>query len=62
MCALAFAPRMRIGVKPGQWGWSYEELEASWQAAEECGFDLISCFDHVSDAPEGLAAWNAPRC
>ena len=51
---------MRIGVKPGQWGWSYEELEASWQAAEECGFDLISCFDHVSDAPEGLAAWNAP--
>jgi len=47
---------MRIGVKPGQWGWSYEELEASWQAAEECGFDLISCFDHVTDAPEGLAA------
>jgi alkanesulfonate monooxygenase SsuD/methylene tetrahydromethanopterin reductase-like flavin-dependent oxidoreductase (luciferase family) len=51
---------MRIGVKPGQWGWSYEELEASWQAAEECGFDLISCFDHVTDAPEGLTAWNAP--
>jgi alkanesulfonate monooxygenase SsuD/methylene tetrahydromethanopterin reductase-like flavin-dependent oxidoreductase (luciferase family) len=51
---------MRMGVKPGQWGWSYEELEASWQAAEECGFDLISCFDHVTDAPEGLAAWNAP--
>jgi alkanesulfonate monooxygenase SsuD/methylene tetrahydromethanopterin reductase-like flavin-dependent oxidoreductase (luciferase family) len=51
---------MRIGIKPGQWGWSYEELEASWQAAEECGFDLISCFDHVTDAPEGLAAWNAP--
>ena len=51
---------MRIGVKPGQWGWSYPELEASWQAAEECGFELVSCFDHVTDAPQGLAAWNAP--
>jgi alkanesulfonate monooxygenase SsuD/methylene tetrahydromethanopterin reductase-like flavin-dependent oxidoreductase (luciferase family) len=51
---------MRIGVKPGQWGWSFAELEASWQTAEECGFELISCFDHITDAPEGLAAWNAP--
>jgi alkanesulfonate monooxygenase SsuD/methylene tetrahydromethanopterin reductase-like flavin-dependent oxidoreductase (luciferase family) len=57
---VAFAVEMRIGVKPGQWGWSYDELEASWQAAEACGFELISCFDHVTDAPEGLAAWNAP--
>jgi alkanesulfonate monooxygenase SsuD/methylene tetrahydromethanopterin reductase-like flavin-dependent oxidoreductase (luciferase family) len=51
---------MRIGVKPGPWGWSYQELEASWQAAEDCGFDLISCFDHVTEAPEGLVAWDAP--
>ena len=39
---------MQIGVKPGQWGWSFDELTASWRAAEEAGFDLLSCFDHVS--------------
>jgi alkanesulfonate monooxygenase SsuD/methylene tetrahydromethanopterin reductase-like flavin-dependent oxidoreductase (luciferase family) len=51
---------MRIGVKPGQWGWAFDELVACWRAAEEAGFDVISCFDHVSAAPAGLAAWNAP--
>ena len=51
---------MRIGVKPGQWGWAFDELAACWRAAEERGFDIISCFDHVSAAPAGLAAWNAP--
>jgi alkanesulfonate monooxygenase SsuD/methylene tetrahydromethanopterin reductase-like flavin-dependent oxidoreductase (luciferase family) len=51
---------MRIGVKPGQWGWPFEELVASWRAAEEAGFAIVSCFDHVSAAPAGLAAWNAP--
>lgn len=47
-------------MKPGQWGWTFEELEASWEAAEEAGFDLISCFDHVTSAPAGLPAWDAP--
>ena len=51
---------MRIGVKPGQWGWRWDELVAGWRAAEECGFDLVSCFDHVIAAPEGLQAWDAP--
>jgi alkanesulfonate monooxygenase SsuD/methylene tetrahydromethanopterin reductase-like flavin-dependent oxidoreductase (luciferase family) len=51
---------VRIGVKPGQWGWSFEELVASWRAAEDAGFDIVSCFDHVTAAPAGLAAWNAP--
>lgn len=51
---------MRVGVKPGQWGWSFDELVASWQAAEDSGFDVVSCFDHVTAAPAGLAAWNAP--
>jgi alkanesulfonate monooxygenase SsuD/methylene tetrahydromethanopterin reductase-like flavin-dependent oxidoreductase (luciferase family) len=51
---------VRIGVKPGQWGWAFEELTDSWRAAEEVGFDIVSCFDHVSAAPAGLAAWNAP--
>ncbi len=51
---------MRIGIKPGQWGWPFGELEASWLAAEESGFDLISCFDHATAAPSGAAAWDAP--
>ena len=51
---------MLMGVKPGQWGWSFEELRASWRAAEEAGFDVVSCFDHASAAPAGLAAWDAP--
>jgi alkanesulfonate monooxygenase SsuD/methylene tetrahydromethanopterin reductase-like flavin-dependent oxidoreductase (luciferase family) len=51
---------VRIGVKPGQWGWSFDELVGSWRAAEDAGFDIVSCFDHVTAAPAGLAAWNAP--
>jgi alkanesulfonate monooxygenase SsuD/methylene tetrahydromethanopterin reductase-like flavin-dependent oxidoreductase (luciferase family) len=51
---------VRIGVKPGQWGWSFEELTASWEAAEECGFDLLGCFDHVTATEEGMTAWDAP--
>ena len=51
---------MRIGVKPGQWGWTFDQLLAAWTRAEEAGFDLISCFDHVSSAPAGEAAWDAP--
>jgi alkanesulfonate monooxygenase SsuD/methylene tetrahydromethanopterin reductase-like flavin-dependent oxidoreductase (luciferase family) len=51
---------MRIGVKPGQWGWSFDELLAAWTSAEAEGFDLLSCFDHVSAAPAGNAAWDAP--
>jgi alkanesulfonate monooxygenase SsuD/methylene tetrahydromethanopterin reductase-like flavin-dependent oxidoreductase (luciferase family) len=50
----------RIGIKPGQWGWSFAELRESWRAAEEAGFDLVSCFDHVTAAPAGLSAWDAP--
>jgi len=33
---------------------------ASWRAAEEEGFAIVSCFDDISPAPAGLAAWNAP--
>jgi hypothetical protein len=39
---------LRIGVKPGQWGWSFEELVRSWEAAEEAAFHLLACFDHVT--------------
>jgi alkanesulfonate monooxygenase SsuD/methylene tetrahydromethanopterin reductase-like flavin-dependent oxidoreductase (luciferase family) len=51
---------MRIGVKPGQWGWTFDQLRAAWTTAEDAGFDVISCFDHVSAAPTGRAAWDAP--
>jgi alkanesulfonate monooxygenase SsuD/methylene tetrahydromethanopterin reductase-like flavin-dependent oxidoreductase (luciferase family) len=50
---------MRIAIKPGQYGWSFEELEASWNAAEDAGFDAVSCFDHVTASPRGLRAWDA---
>jgi alkanesulfonate monooxygenase SsuD/methylene tetrahydromethanopterin reductase-like flavin-dependent oxidoreductase (luciferase family) len=51
---------VRIGIKPGQWGWSFDELVASWRAADEAGFGVISCFDHVSARPAEAAAWDAP--
>jgi alkanesulfonate monooxygenase SsuD/methylene tetrahydromethanopterin reductase-like flavin-dependent oxidoreductase (luciferase family) len=52
--------RLQIGVKPGQWGWSFDELTSSWEAAEQAGFDLVACFDHVTASPAPQAAWNAP--
>jgi alkanesulfonate monooxygenase SsuD/methylene tetrahydromethanopterin reductase-like flavin-dependent oxidoreductase (luciferase family) len=52
---------VRIGVKAGQWGWSFEDLSASWRAAEQAGFDLVSCFDHVAATPNpDRQAWDAP--
>ena len=51
---------MRIGIKPGQWGWGFGELQASWRAADEEGFEVISCFDHVTSQPAGAVAWDAP--
>lgn len=36
-------------------------MVASWIAAEEVGFDLVSCFDHVTTAPDLQGpAWDAP--
>jgi alkanesulfonate monooxygenase SsuD/methylene tetrahydromethanopterin reductase-like flavin-dependent oxidoreductase (luciferase family) len=51
---------VRIGVKPGQYGWSWAELRDAWRAVEREGFAHLSCFDHVSAAPRGLVAWDAP--
>jgi len=51
---------VRVGVKPGQWGWTFGDLLASWRIAEDCGFHHVSCFDHVSAAPQPLASWDAP--
>lgn len=51
---------MRIGIKPGVWGWTFAELDAFWSAAEEEGFGHISVFDHLLAAPAPLRAWDAP--
>jgi alkanesulfonate monooxygenase SsuD/methylene tetrahydromethanopterin reductase-like flavin-dependent oxidoreductase (luciferase family) len=51
---------MRIGVKPGPHGWDFNQLQQSWTAAERAGFDVISCFDHVTAFSVGLPAWDAP--
>jgi alkanesulfonate monooxygenase SsuD/methylene tetrahydromethanopterin reductase-like flavin-dependent oxidoreductase (luciferase family) len=51
---------MRVGVKPGPYGWDYHQLQESWIAAEQAGFDMVACFDHVSAAPQGTTAWDAP--
>ncbi len=48
---------MEIAVKPGQWGWSFDELTAAWRAAEEAGFARVSCFDHVTGGDR--VAWDA---
>lgn len=50
---------MQIGVKPGQRGWSYEDLRHAWMLAEAAGFDLVSTHDHVC-SPAGLACWDGP--
>lgn len=52
--------RIRIGIKPGQWGWTFGELSAAWDRAEALGFDVLACFDHVTALPANLAAWDAP--
>lgn len=49
---------MRIGVKPGQYGWAFDDLVESWAVAEEAGFDVLGCFDHVSSLPDGKRAWD----
>jgi alkanesulfonate monooxygenase SsuD/methylene tetrahydromethanopterin reductase-like flavin-dependent oxidoreductase (luciferase family) len=51
---------VRIGVKPGQWGWTFAELEESWRLAEEVGFDVLACFDHVTASPQERRAWDGP--
>jgi hypothetical protein len=53
---------MRVRVKPGQWGWTSEDLLTSWQAAEDCGFHHISCFDHVSGSPSRSPRGTLRRC
>lgn len=50
---------MRIGLKPGQWGWRFPELRRAWAATEEAGFASLWCFDHVTAAPAGIPSWEA---
>ena len=50
---------MRIGIKPGQWGWRWSELTQAWRLVERSGFATLSCFDHLTSAPRALRAWDA---
>src|SRR2546430_6450594 len=51
---------LRLGIKPGQWGWRFDELTAAWERIERLGFNVVSCFDHVTAEPRGNRAWDAP--
>src|SRR5256884_9206220 len=51
---------LRLGIKPGQWGWRFGELTAAWERIERPGFQVVSCFDHVTAEPRGNRAWDAP--
>ncbi len=50
---------MHIGVRLGPRGWPFAELVASWRAAEEAGFAMVSCSDQLT-AHEGGPSWDAP--
>ena len=51
---------LRLGIKPGQWGWRFDQLTAAWERIERLGFHVVSCFDHVTAEPRGNRAWDAP--
>jgi len=51
---------LRLGIKPGQWGWRFDELTAAWERIEHLGFHVLSCFDHISAKPSNNRAWDAP--
>jgi alkanesulfonate monooxygenase SsuD/methylene tetrahydromethanopterin reductase-like flavin-dependent oxidoreductase (luciferase family) len=51
---------LRLGIKPGQWGWRFDELIAAWERIESLGFHVLSCFDHISANPSNNRAWDAP--
>ena len=35
------ARAIRVGVKPGQWGWTFDQLTAAWERAEAFGIRLL---------------------
>ena len=45
---------MRIGVKPGQWGWSFDELLTAWTTVEAEGFDRV-------EVGLGTGSWHLAR-
>jgi len=51
---------LRLGIKPGQWGWRFDELTTAWERIENLGFHVLSCFDHISAKPGNNRAWDAP--
>lgn len=50
---------MRIGVLPFALGSSFPDLEGSWRAAEEAGFDSLWTVDHATPTDDLRPAWEA---
>ncbi|MDQ3381883.1 MAG: LLM class flavin-dependent oxidoreductase [Actinomycetota bacterium] len=50
---------MRIGVLPFALGSGFADLERSWRAAEEAGFDALWTVDHATPTPDLRPAWEA---
>lgn len=50
---------MRIGVVPFALGSSFADLQASWRAAEEAGFNALWTIDHATPTEDLQPAWEA---
>lgn len=50
---------MRIGVLPLALGSSFPDLERSWRATEEAGFDALWTLDHATPTSDLRPAWEA---
>lgn len=50
---------MRIGVVPLALGSRFADLDASWRAAEEAGFDALWTIDHATPTGDLEPAWEA---
>lgn len=50
---------MRLGILPFPVGSSFADLERSWLAAEEAGFDALWTVDHATANAELRPAWEA---
>jgi len=40
-------------------GWTRPELVAAWRAADQAGYAVISCFDHLTASPAAVCSWDA---
>lgn len=50
---------MRLGVLPFAVGTTFADLERSWRAAEDIGFDALWTVDHLTASGDMRPAWEA---